>query len=225
MCLPMPLTAWSRPIKRRFGIGDLHGVRRWRRFFLLREVLGGGSGGRYYADGSDCIHIVPDSKNLPVEFAETRFPIVIERLALAQDSGGPGKYRRGGLGYQKDVRVLQDVDFISTADRSILSCYGVNGGKAGLPYRAIVNPETEQEVRLPGMVDNYRLRQGDLLSLRTTGGGGWGDPLQREPERVLADVGQGKVSRRAAREDYGVVFEDMADGQIAIDETATGELP
>ena len=66
----------------------------------------------------------------------TRFPILVERLALAQDSGGPGKHR-GGFGYQKDVRALQEVEFISTADRSILSCYGVKGGKAGQPYRPL----------------------------------------------------------------------------------------
>ncbi|HZT95956.1 MAG TPA: hydantoinase B/oxoprolinase family protein, partial [Chloroflexota bacterium] len=174
-------------------------------FFLLREVLGGGSGGRYYADGSDCIHIVPDSKNLPAEFAETRFPILVERLALATDSGGAG-YRRGGLGYEKDVRLLQDAEFISTADRSILSCYGVKGGRAGLPYGAIVNPGTDREVHLPGMVDNYPLKAGDLLRLRTTGGGGWGDPLHREPELVLQDVTQGKVSDHSALEDYGVAL-------------------
>jgi len=183
-------------------------------FFLLREVLGGGSGGRYYADGSDCIHIVPDSKNLPVEFAETRFPIIVERLALAQDSGGPGK-RRGGLGYQKDVRALQDVEFISTADRSILSCYGVRGGRAGLPYRATVNPGTETEVHLPGMVDNFKLQAGDVIRLETTGGGGWGSPLEREPGLVLQDVLQGKVSERCAREDYGVVLAGETIDEIA----------
>ena len=188
-------------------------------FFLLREVLGGGSGGRFYADGSDCIHIVPDSKNLPVEFAETRFPIIVERLALAQDSGGPGK-RRGGLGYQKDIRVLQDVGFISTADRSILSCYGVKGGKAGLPYRAIVNPGTPDERHLEGMVDNFPLKTGDLIRLETTGGGGWGDPLEREPKLVRADVLQGKVSSRGAREEYGVVIGDDGDVDVA----ATAQL-
>jgi N-methylhydantoinase B len=183
----------------------LHGFDSDGTFFLLREVLGGGSGGRSYADGSDVIHIVPDSKNLPAEFAETRFPILIEKLALAMDSGGPGK-RRGGLGYEKDIRLLQDAYFISTADRSILSCYGLKGGKAGLSYRAIVNPDTPEERRLPGLVDDLPLRRGDLLRLITTGGGGWGDPLERETEMVLLDVIQGKVSEQSARESYGVVL-------------------
>ena len=98
--------------------------------FLSREVLGGGSGGRYYADGNDAIHIVPDSRNQPAEFTETRFPLLVEKLALRTDSGGAGK-RRGGLGYEKHYRALVDCRTIVTADRVRLGCYGVNGGKAG----------------------------------------------------------------------------------------------
>jgi N-methylhydantoinase B len=84
--------------------------------FLSREVLGGGSGGRYYADGNDAIHIVPDSRNQPAEFTETRFPLLVEKLALSTDSGGAGK-RRGGLGYEKHYRALVDCHTIVTADR------------------------------------------------------------------------------------------------------------
>jgi N-methylhydantoinase B len=87
--------------------------------YLMREVLGGGSGGRPWADGSDTVHVVPDSKNLPVEFTETRFPLRVEALGLAPDSGGPGK-RRGGLGYRKEIRVLRDANFLSVADRSVV---------------------------------------------------------------------------------------------------------
>lgn len=199
----------------------LHGFEPDGTFFLLREVLGGGSGGRYYADGSDAIHIVPNSKNMPAEFAETRFPIVIEKLALHTDSGGPGEYR-GGLGYEKDFRILQDAYFISTADRSILSCYGVKGGKAGLPYAAIINPGIPNEERLAGLVDDMPLHAGDLMRVITTGGGGWGDPLERDPEKVLMDVIQGKVSHRSAREDYGVVIERADEWHI--DQPATIEL-
>jgi N-methylhydantoinase B len=197
----------------------LHGFEPDGTFFLLREVLGGGSGGRYYADGSDVIHIVPNSKNLPAEFAETRFPILIERLALATDSGGPGSFR-GGLGYQKDIRLLQDASFISTADRSILSPYGLRGGKAALPYRAVVNPGTPEERHLEGLVDDLPLQKGDLLRLMTTGGGGWGDPLERDPALVLLDVVQRKVSAESAREDYGVALTGEAE-HLAVDVPTT----
>jgi N-methylhydantoinase B len=180
----------------------VHGTDENGRWYLLREVLGGGSGGRFYADGSDAIHIVPDSKNLPAEFAETRFPVLIERLGLAVDSGGPGR-RRGGLGYDKHIRLLRDAAFVSTADRARLGCYGVAGGMAGQPYEASVDGRP-----LPGMNDDVPLPAGTLLRLRTTGGGGWGDPFEREPELVLEDVLRGLVSEAAAERDYGVVIRD-----------------
>ncbi len=186
--------------------------------FLSREVLGGGSGGRHYADGNDAIHIVPDSRNQPAEFTETRFPLIVEKLALRTDSGGAGK-RRGGLGYEKHYRALVDCHTIVTADRVGLGCYGVNGGKAGQPFLVTVDPEGHP-VRLGGLVDDQPVKAGQLLVVTTTGGGGWGDPLEREVELVLADVRDGKVSADAARAQYGVVL--SADGEgLRIDEAAT----
>jgi N-methylhydantoinase B len=200
----------------------VHGVDADGEFYLMREVLGGGSGGRYYADGSDTIHVVPDSKNLPAEFTETRFPLRIERLALAPDSGGAGK-RRGGLGYLKELRVLRDGYFLSVADRSILGCWGLDGGHAGAPFRVTVDPGGPCERVLPGLVDDEPIPAGTLVRVETTGGGGWGDPLDREPDLVGLDVLQGKVSARAAREDYGVVVTVVDDATFEIDTAATSE--
>ena len=191
---------------RYWGVHGVDGEGRW---YLLREVLGGGSGGRWYADGSDAIHIVPDSKNLPAEFTETRFPVRIEKLGLATDSGGPGK-RRGGLGYDKHIRLLRDAFFVSTADRSILGPYGLAGGMAAMPYQATVDAGAP----LPGMNDDVPIRAGSVLRLRTTGGGGWGDPFEREPELVLRDVLQGRVSEESAARDYGVVVRDGAIAEL-----------
>jgi N-methylhydantoinase B len=171
-------------------------------WYLYREILGGGSGGRYYADGSDTIHIVPDSKNMPAEFIETTFPARVEKLALAPDSGGPGRFR-GGLGYQKEVRVLNDALFLSVADRSILSCWGLKGGLAGAPFRVTVDPGGSDERVLTGLVNDHPIAAGELIRIETTGGGGWGDPLERDPQLVALDVLQGKVTRP---EDYGVVL-------------------
>jgi N-methylhydantoinase B len=182
-----------------------HGLDAEGRPYLMREVLGGGSGGRPWADGSDTIHVVPDSKNLPVEFTETRFPLRVETLALAPDSGGPGK-RRGGLGYRKEIRALADCYFLSVADRSILGCWGLKGGRAGKPFRVTVDPGGPAERRLEGLVDDEPIPAGTLVRIDTTGGGGWGDPLEREPELVALDVAQRKVSLASARDDYGVVF-------------------
>jgi N-methylhydantoinase B len=177
--------------------------------YLMREVLGGGSGGRPWADGSDTIHVVPDSKNLPVEFTETRFPLRVESLSLAPDSGGAG-LRRGGLGYRKEIRALVDCWFLSVADRSILSCWGLKGGLAGKPFRVTVDPGGQSERVLEGLVDDEPIPAGTLVRIDTTGGGGWGDPLDREPALVELDVLQGKVSLAAAREEYGVVVGDAA---------------
>jgi N-methylhydantoinase B len=168
--------------------------------YLMREVLGGGSGGRYYADGEDTIHVVPDSRNIPVEFAEARWPFRVERLGLATDSGGPGEFR-GGLGYDKHIRMLRDAHYMSIADRSILSCWGVNGGRAGQPFRVEIEGH-----EMEGLTDDQPVRAGEVIRIRTTGGGGWGDPLNRPPEKVAVDVRDGKVSAEGARDDYGVVL-------------------
>jgi N-methylhydantoinase B len=188
--------------------------------FLSREVLGGGSGGRYYADGNDAIHIVPDSRNQPAEFTETRFPLLVEKLALRTDSGGAG-LRRGGQGYEKHYRALVDCRTIVTADRVRLGCYGLNGGKAGQPFCVTVDAEGEG-IDLGGLVDGEPVLKGQVVRVVTTGGGGWGDPLQRELELVLRDVIEGRVSLASASAAYGVVFKDAdAAGQPVIDEVMT----
>ncbi|MFS8480195.1 MAG: hydantoinase B/oxoprolinase family protein, partial [Micromonosporaceae bacterium] len=174
--------------------------------YLMREVLGGGSGGRYYADGEDTIHVVPDSRNIPVEFAEARWPFIVERLGLAVDSGGPGRYR-GGLGYEKHIRMLRDAHFMSIADRSVLSCWGVNGGRAGRPFSVVIDPGGPNEREVGALEDAAPVRAGEVIRIRTTGGGGWGDPLDRPYEEVARDVAWGKVSVAGAREDYGVVMD------------------
>ena len=187
--------------------------------YLMREVLGGGSGGRYYADGEDTIHVVPDSRNLPTEFSESRFPFLVERLGLAVDSGGAGLYR-GGLGYEKHIRMLVDAHFMSIADRSILACWGVRGGKAGRPFGVTIDPGGPNERGVDALADAEPVAAGEVIRIRTTGGGGWGDPLSRPVEAVLRDVGWGKVSVAGALADYGVVVTGVRDS-CAIDRAAT----
>ena len=178
--------------------------------YLMREVLGGGSGGRWYADGEDTIHVVPDSRNIPVEFAEARWPFIVERLGLAVDSGGPGRHR-GGLGYDKHIRMLRDANFMSIADRSVLACWGVRGGRAGRPFSVVVDPAGPNERVIDALADAEPVRAGEIIRIRTTGGGGWGDPLERPYDEVLRDVRWGKVSVGGAWADYGV---RVADGTV-----------
>jgi N-methylhydantoinase B len=190
--------------------------------YLMREVLGGGSGGRYYADGEDTIHVVPDSRNLPTEFTESRFPFIVERLGLAVDSGGAGRYR-GGLGYEKHIRMLKDAHFMSIADRSILACWGVKGGKAGAPFQVTIDPGGPDEREVDALADAEPVRAGQVIRIRTTGGGGWGDPLTRPYDEVERDLRWGKVSVEGARTAYGVVASEDVDEPI-IDVQASDEL-
>ena len=186
-------------------IWGLHGGRIGHDFFLFREVLGGGGPGRPWADGSDVVHVVPNSRNLPAEFSETRYPVIVERLGLAMDSGGAG-CRRGGFGYDKRVRALEDCEALSNADRALINTYGVNGGKYGGTYSLEIDGTDGTQRTLAGMEDRVPVAAGSTIRIRTTGGGGWGDPLVREPEMVRYDVQCGLVSEQAARDDYGVVL-------------------
>jgi N-methylhydantoinase B len=190
--------------------------------YLMREVLGGGSGGRYYADGEDTIHVVPDSRNLPTEFTESRFPFIVERLGLAVDSGGPGQFR-GGLGYEKHIRMRKDAHFMSIADRSILACWGVKGGKAGQPFQVTIDPGGPAEREVDALADAEPIKAGEVVRIRTTGGGGWGDPLERDVAHVARDVRWGKVSVDGAGADYGVVVTVDGD-EVSVDAAATEAL-
>jgi N-methylhydantoinase B len=181
--------------------------------YLMREVLGGGSGGRHYADGEDTIHVVPDSRNLPTEFTESRFPFVVERLGLAVDSGGAGRYR-GGLGYEKHIRMLRDGHFMSIADRSILACWGVKGGKAGMPFSVTIDVGGPDERELDALANAEPVRAGQVIRIRTTGGGGWGDPLDRPYDEVERDLRWGKVSLEGAHAAYGVVASGTTDEPV-----------
>ena len=189
----------------------VYGEDRDGRSYLMREVLGGGSGGRSYADGEDTIHVVPDSRNLPSEFTESRFPFVVESLSLAVDSGGAGEYR-GGLGYEKQIRMLKDAHFMSIADRSILRA---GASAAAWPARRSRSPSTpagprEREVDALADAEPVRGRRGDPDPHDRR----WrlGRPARRDPEAVVRDVVWRKVSPEAALASYGVVLTGSLDG-------------
>ena len=128
------------------------------------------------------------------------------------------------MGYDKHYRALVDCRTIVTADRVRLGCYGLNGGKAGTPFCVTVDAEDKPH-DLGGLVDGEPVRAGQIVRVVTTGGGGWGDPLEREPELVQRDVIEGKVSLAAAGDDYGVVLVAEAGGEyVTVDAEATSAL-
>lgn len=138
---------------------------------------------------------------------------------MSTDSGGAGQFR-GGLGYDKDYRSLTDCYTLVSADRVRLGCYGVNGGHASKPFGVFVDAHGRNE-KLGGLKDDVPLSTGEVLKVRTTGGGGWGNPLAREIESVRMDVWQEKVSEQAAKDIYGVVIEKYVFGEPFIDMAAT----
>ena len=175
-------------------------------FDVCSEGVGAGLGARPYADGVNAIYFVAQ-QNFPVEFIEGEHNLLVERYAINPDSGGPGRYR-GGCGVIRDIRVKARGAVLSTRmDNIRYPCWGVAGGRAGRPGAFILNPGAPGECALPAIGDDICLVEGDLLRVFTVGGGGWGDPYEREPERVRQDVLEGFVTVQGAREDYGVVLD------------------
>ncbi len=186
---------------------------------LCIEGLGVGLGARPFADGVDVIYYIAQ-ENYPVEYVERDFPLSIERYAVRPDSGGPG-FHRGGAGVVRDVRVLcERAELATRMENTLVAPYGVAGGRAGRTGRIVLNPGTAGERLLPPLGDGIELRCGDLLRFETCGGGGWGDPLARDPERVRQDVARGFVTARGALEDYGVVLDPAT---LELDKNATDE--
>jgi N-methylhydantoinase B len=100
---------------------------------------------------------------------------------------------------------------MSIADRSILACWGVAGGKAGRPFEVTIDPGGPHEREVDALADAAPVKAGEVIRIRTTGGGGWGDPLDRDPALVVRDVVWHKVSAEAAHADYGVVLTGAGD--------------
>ena len=148
------------------------------------------------------------------------FPLRLRQYALHRDSGGPGRFR-GGCGVIREIELTADEAVIAIRQDNILfPPAGVNGGRSGRPGRCVVNPGRADERILAPMSDGNVLRKGDVVRLSTSGGGGWGDPLDRPADRVARDVAGGFVSRESAREDYGVIL----DAGGCVDAPATAEL-
>jgi N-methylhydantoinase B len=176
------------------------------RAFVHYEIFSGGTGARCGKDGvsATAFHL-SNCKTAPIEIIESEFPARIERFEMIPDSGGAGEWR-GGLGFVRDYRILApDVRFSIRTDKHAVEPFGSDRGLPGGKGSCIVNPESENEQRLPSRFGDHRLRANDLVRVERPGGGGLGDPLQRPIETVLEDVRQGYVSPAVARAHYGVV--------------------
>jgi N-methylhydantoinase B len=191
------------------------------RRFVIQSIEGGGWGGRPYEDGeSGTVSVCQgDVRNGPIESIELKCPVLIEKRELRTDSAGAGKFR-GGFGLDVQVRNLVEGRWnFDNTRRSQCPPWGLHGGKDA--------EYSDYLVKLPGQND-FEVAFGTRrpvpvetqVIVRTGGGGGWGDPLERDPEKVRADVIEDLVSVNAAREDYGVVL----DARRAVDVAATQAL-
>jgi len=192
------------------------------RHFVLNEMLVGTWGARATMDGIEGIsNPAANLSNQPIEMIEAEMPVEVLRYDLLADSGGAGR-NRGGLSFVREFRFFQDTRFTLRGDRRDHPPYGVEGGKCGGPSAHILRSKDGKDKMLPTMpMESFQAKAGDVFRLVGAGGGGYGNPLDREPSRVLADVVEQKVTIEGAARDYGVVITPKT---LTVDEAATEKL-
>jgi N-methylhydantoinase B len=194
------------------------GYDRDKKWFLMFQIGFGGVPGRPGGDGADGHSLWPKFRNIPNEFIEAYFPVRIERFETIPNTGGAGKHR-GGNAVRYVYAFLERGEISIHDDRWFTYPWGVNGGKPGMRGRKELLRSDGRRELLPAKVDRICVEPGDHLVFDTWGGGGWGDPLQRDLEAVRYDLECGLLTAEGAKS-YGVV---AGNGQT-IDETATVAL-
>ncbi len=184
--------------------------RRGGRPFLMVAPHPGGWGGFEGGDGEDGLinNVNGAFKDLPVEIFESKYPALIRRYGLRTDTGGAGRFR-GGCGIYRAMELQAPARLYLWFERSLHPAWGLFGGRDGVGPDCVVNPGRPDERHLL-KVNALPLEAGDVVELRTGGGGGFGDPRQRDPELVRRDVLDGYVSVEAAARDYGVVLDPVS---------------
>ena len=217
--LPDEVPAGTKAMQCHSGFGGEHP--RTGEYYCYLETLAGGYGARSRSDGPDAVQSHgQNTENAPVEELESNYPLRIDRYGLIPDSEGPGKFR-GGLGIRRDYLFPSETIFTILADRDRAGPHGLFGGQPGsISVYALMRDGKETHLSSKSTV---HLQPGDVISYRTSGGGGFEDPLLRDPERVLSDVADGKVSVERASRVYGVVFSQDGAG-YSIDQAATEKL-
>jgi N-methylhydantoinase B len=193
-----------------------------RRNFLLQTIEGGGWGGRPFEDGeSACVSVCQgDVRNSPVETIELKAPVIVGKRALRNGSGGAGKYR-GGLGVETEMTNLMEGRWsLSNAGRRLCPPWGIAGGSDGAASRNYMRDPSDSAFKAMDPVRTLAAPRSSVM-VATGGGGGWGDPLERDPELVHFDVIEEFITAAAAREDYGVVIDPRS---LQVDEAATAAL-
>ena len=171
------------------------------------ETIAGGFGGRNGIDGVDAVHShMTNTMNTPIEAIETIYPVRFMKYQLRKDSGGPGKWR-GGTGLERSWKLLAPSATLSVlAERTKISPWGLYGGKPGAKGEYYIIKPNGKRIKLKSKC-TIRMDKGDIFFVRTPGGGGYGEPLERYPELVLQDTLGELVSSEVAEKDYGVMID------------------
>ena len=186
--------------------------------YIHYEWPAGGTGASDGTDGSNAVRSYNEgdfNSIQSVEMVEAQFPLRIERCEIRQSACGDGEFR-GGFGLRRDVRILGDRGALSVlSEKNVIPPYGVEGGSNGAAnnFTVIRDGEITPPSAVPGKVSGFALRTGDIVREETAGGGGYGDPLKRDPQKVMADVAEGYLSVGEALNRYGVAISgDAVDG-------------
>lgn len=209
------------------GIGNLKVVSysglRQEQYWVYMDITEGSYGGRCGKDGMDAVDtLYANTRNNPIEDIESHYPLRVTRYELVEDRAGAGKWR-GGLGSIRDVTFTETGGMSLEGEGNRFAPPGLSGGKHGHGGEVVFNPGRPNEHRLPSKFPYRKMKAGDTMRTVSPCGGGYGDPLERDPERVLSDVIDGYVSPATAQRDYGVVVmpADPAMGGWQLDLTAT----
>jgi N-methylhydantoinase B len=189
------------------------------RSYVQYEIFGGGSGGRTGKDGVSGTNVNQSNARIaPVEIIESEFSTRVRRFELIPDSGGAGKYR-GGLGFVREYETLdQEARMALRSTKHTVAPKGLEGGAPGRTGKCTLDPGSDDAREIPSRYSDHLLRPGDVVRLETPGGGGLGNPREREPEHVLNDVRNGYVSVEKARELYGVAIRS-ANGDFVMEKS------
>jgi len=176
------------------------------RRYVCQNIMGGGWGGRPFEDGESASVSMcqGDVKNTPIELQELYYPLLFGCHALRTDSGGAGKFR-GGIGVEVKVKPLHDVYVSRSTDRIQCPPWGLLGGDEGMTNLTMIRRDGKEE-KLPGKFSHLLARPGETVTFLTAGGGGYGDPSERNSTAVRRDLALGYVSKEHAEQDYPVVF-------------------
>lgn len=180
--------------------GESEGGRSW----IFFDIEVGGWGGRPTKDGPDCYSQgIHNMANTPIEMVEATYPLRFQRYELLADTGGAGRFR-GGLGVAREIEFLDERGTLNTQfDKFKIAPFGLFGGGPGCCGRLVLQ-SNGQSARLASKTVNLALKRGDILRMYTQGGGGYGDPRERDPASIRRDLREEKVTSEGLRRDYGL---------------------